>query len=77
MTVKGRVGAGAAGLAVLGVAALTVLAAPAPGALPPIQARDQYLSTSRRQAGILMDVHSVLLCKLLSFQTSASQGWTE
>ena len=33
----------------------------APGVFSALRARDQYLSTSGRQAGILMDVHSVLL----------------
>ena len=47
------------------------------GMFSPIQTRDQYLSTARRQTGILMDVHSVLLCKRLFLQTSASQGWIE
>jgi hypothetical protein len=43
------------------------------GMFAAFKALDQYLSTSGRQAGILMDVHSVLLRELLLFQTSASQ----
>jgi hypothetical protein len=41
------------------------------------QPRYHYLSTARRMAGILLNVHSVLLRWLLFFQTSASRGWIE
>jgi hypothetical protein len=41
------------------------------------QARNQQLSTFRRQAGILVQVHSVLLFKLLFSQTSAFQSRIE
>ena len=42
-----------------------------PGAFAPVQAGNQNLSTSGRQAGIVMDVHSVLLktCNVFSTGT--------
>ena len=42
-----------------------------------IQPGYQYRSTTRGQAGILVNVHSVCLQELLFFQTTASQSWIE
>jgi len=40
-------------------------------------ARRMHFSTFRGEAGILVDVHSVLRDELCSLQTPASQGWIE